>query len=306
MTALAERLEDYATLRRALGYKPDPDRRLLGGFVRDLDASGQSTVTVDAALAWAALASTAPASAARLTIVRGFARYLVGFDPATEVPPRGLVRANKVRPTPHIFTPAEIAAVMDTARGLTPGLWAATMSTLVGLMAATGIRPGEAYRLGRLDVDPDDAALAVLHSKHGKSRRIPLHPTTVTALGRYAAVRDREAQYETTTFFVNADGRPLDSHDVASTFRRLLLATASINPLPGHRPTRVGDLRHSFAVSTLLSWHRSGADVPSRLPVLSAYLGHNDPHATYWYLEAVPELMALAARRLERSMGARP
>lgn len=172
-------------------------------------------------------------------------------------------------------------------------------------MAATGIRPGEAYRLGRLDVDPDDAALAVVHSKHSKSRRIPLHPTTVTALGRYAAVRDREVQCETTTFFVTADGRPLDSHDVASTFRKLLLATASISPPPG-RPGRVGDLRHSFAVSTLLSWHRSGADVPSRLPVLSAYLGHNDPHATYWYLEAVPELMALAARRLERSMGARP
>jgi len=304
VTNLAERLEDYATLRRALGYKPDPDRRLLGGFVRDLDASGQCTVTVDAALAWAALASTAPASAARLTIVRGFARYLAGFDPATEVPPPGLVRANKVRPTPHIFTPAEIAAVMDAARGLTPGLWAATMSTLVGLMTATGIRPGEAYRLGRLDVDPDDAALAVLHSKHGKSRRIPLHRTTVTALGRYAAVRDREVQCETTTFFVTADGLPLDSHDVASTFRKLLLATASINP--GRRPARVGDLRHSFAVSTLLSWHRSGADVQSRLPVLSAYLGHNDPHATYWYLEAVPELMALAARRLERSMGARP
>lgn len=304
MTALAERLEDYATLRRALGYKPDPDRRLLGGFVRDLDASGQCSVTVDAALAWAALASTAPASAARLTIVRGFARYLAGFDPATEVPPPGLVRANKVRPTPHIFTAAEIAAVMDMARGLTPGLWAATMSTLVGLMAATGIRPGEAYRLGRLDVDPNDGALAVLHSKHGKSRRIPLHPTTVTALGRYAAVRDREVQCET-TFFVTADGRPLDSHDVASTFRKLLLATASVSPPPA-RPARVGDLRHSFAVSTLLSWHRSGADVPSRLPVLSAYLGHNDPHATYWYLEAVPELMALAARRLERSWQARP
>jgi len=307
VTNLAERLEDYATLRRALGYKPDPDRRLLGGFVRDLDASGQSSVTVDAALAWAAEASTAPASAARLTIVRGFARYLAGFDPATEVPPPGLVRANKVRPTPHIFTPVEIAAVMDAARGLTPGLWAATMSTLVGVMAATGIRPGEAYRLGRHDVDLDAAALAVIHSKHGKSRQIPLHPTTVSALGRYTALRDRAFEVAAAaTFFVTADGRPLDSHDVASTFRKLLLATASITPPPGKRPARLGDLRHSFAVSTLLSWHRSGADVPSRLPVLSAYLGHNDPHATYWYLEAVPELMALIARRLERSMGARP
>jgi integrase len=148
--------------------------------------------------------------------------------------------------------------------------------------------------------------LAVLHSKHGKSRRIPLHPTTVTALGRYAAARDREVQCETTTFFVTADGRRLDSHDVASTFAKLLLATASINPLAGQRPARLGDLRHSFAVSTLLSWHRSGADVQSRLPALSAYLGHNDPHATYWYLEAVPELMALAAHRLERSWQARP
>lgn len=306
MTALSERLEDYAGLRRALGYKPGPDRRLLAGFVRSLDASSQSTVTVDSALAWAAEAPTAPAGAARLTALRGFARYLSGFDPATEIPPTGLVRANKVRPAPHVYAPAEIAALMGAARRLSPSVWAATMSTLVGVMAATGLRPGEAYRLGRHDVSFDDASLAVIHSKHGKSRRIPLHATTVAALLRYATVRDRAFPAPVpATFFVATNGHGLDSHETASTFRDLLRA-ASITPAPGKRPARLGDLRHTFAVSTLLSWHRSRADVASRLPVLSAYLGHNDPHATYWYLEAVPELMALAARRLERSWQARP
>ncbi len=195
---------------------------------------------------------------------------------------------------------------MGAARRLSPRVWADTMSTLVGVMAATGIRPGEAYRLSRHDVSLDDATLAVIHSKHGKSRQIPLHPTTVVALGRYMARRDRAfGDPCAATFFVTADGRPLDSTEAASTFRHLLGA-APICPPPGKRPARLGDLRHSFAVSTLLSWNRSGADVSSRLPVLSAYLGHNDPHATYWYFEAVPELMALAARRLERCWEARP
>lgn len=305
MSPLAQRLDDYAALRRALGYRPDAARRLLAGFVADVEAAGRSTVTVDAALAWAARASTPAATAARLGVVRGFARYLAGLDPATEVPPVGLVRARRTRPTPRIFTPAEIAAVMEEAQGLRPGGWAATMSTLVGVLAATGLRPGEAYRLGRHHVDLDEASLSVIHSKHGKSRRIPLHATTVEALGHYSALRDAAHGPAPATFFVDARGRRVDGHAASHSFAGLVGAASTAGG-SAERPARLGDLRHTYAVSTLLSWHRDGVDVPARLPVLSAYLGHNDPHATFWYFEAVPELTALAARRLERFWAARP
>jgi integrase len=295
VSALSAHLDRYTELRRALGYKPEPYAVLLRGFVRDLEAAGQPTVTVDAALAWAAQAPTAPAGAARLTALRGFARYLCGFDSACQVPPVGLIRANKVRPAPHIYSPAELAALLQAATTLAPAAWAATMGTLIGLMAATGIRPEEAYRLRCEHVDLDRAALSIVNSKGGKSRRIPLHPTTVEALTLYSDTRGRAGD----AFFVNPRGACLTSHDAAPVFRQLL-GVASI-PTLRRRRARLGDLRHTFAVSTLLDWHHAGADVARRLPVLSAYLGHNDPHSTYWYLEAVPELMAVVAQRLERA-----
>ncbi|HSS08724.1 MAG TPA: tyrosine-type recombinase/integrase [Acidimicrobiales bacterium] len=301
MTALSEHLDRYVALRRALGYRPDNDARLLGDFVRYLDASDQSSLTVEAALGWAALAPTDKASAAHLTTVRGFARYLAGFDHNTQVPPAGLIRVSDVRPTPYIYSPREVAALMTAAMGLTPELWAATMATLVGLLAATGIRPGEAYRLRREHVDFEDAQLSVVHSKHGKSRRIPLDPSTIEALDRYARLRDRAFEDQAGKgFFLTGDGAGLTSHVVAPTFRRLL-QLASIEAPYGRRRPRLGDLRHTFAVSTLLAWHERGVDVQRQLPVLSAYLGHNEPRVTYWYLEATPELMALAARRLQLS-----
>lgn len=139
MSGLSAHVDGYVALRRALGYRPDKLGRRLHAFVASLDASGLSTVTVDAALAWAAQASTVAASAARLTNIRGFARYLSGFDPATQVPPVGLVRSGKTRQAPHIYTPAEIAGLMEAAGRLEPAVWAATMATLIGLMGATGL-----------------------------------------------------------------------------------------------------------------------------------------------------------------------
>lgn len=298
MSVLSAHLEGYAELRRAVGYKFEGDERLLRGFVRYLNTAGQPTVTVDAALAWAAQAPTSPAGAARLTVVRGFARYLSGFDPACQIPPVGLIRANKVRPAPHIYSPAEIAALLQATATLEPGVWAATMGALMGLMAATGIRPEEAYRLRCEHVELDRAALSVVNSKGGKSRRIPLHATTVKALALYSEARGR-AFRGGGGFFLTAKGAWVTSHDAAPVFRQLL-AVASITAV-GRRRARLGDLRHTFAVSTLLDWHQAGADVARQLPVLSAYLGHNDPASTYWYLEAVPELMAVVAQRLERA-----
>jgi integrase/recombinase XerD len=301
VTALSEHLDRYLQLRRALGYDYQGQGRLLGEFVRYLETLNQLTVTVDAALAWASEAPTGPASATRLTAVRGFAHYLVGFDEATQIPPTGLIRENKVRPTPYIYSPAEITALIAVAEQLPSPLWAATMATVIGLMTATGLRPGEVYRLGRDHVDFDDAVLRVMHSKHGKSRQIPLHPTTVTALRRYARLRDDTFSEPTSDgFFVTARGSDLSSEVVTDTFRRLVTAVPIHTP-QGRRGPRLGDMRHTFAVSTLLAWHQGGVDVQRRLPVLSAFLGHNAPAATFWYLEATPELMALAAARLESS-----
>lgn len=147
--------------------------------------------------------------------------------------------------------------------------------------------------------------MSVLHSKGGKSRQLPLHPTTVDALGRYTEIRDRAFPTMTTTvFFLGPKGQPLHSHLVSTAFRGLV-AQVLIGTAPGRSRGRLGDLRHTFAVRTLLAWHEAGDDVARRLPLLSAYLGHNDPSATYWYLHAAPELMAIAGHRLEQSWAAR-
>jgi integrase len=301
MTAgLSERLDRYLQLRRALGYSYADRGRLLADFVEFLQASGLGAVTVDAALAWANRAPTDAAVAARLSMVRGFARYLAAFDHTNQVPPTWLVPQNKVRPTPHIYSAAEIEALMKAASLLTPPLWAATMSTLIGLAASAGLRPGELYRLGRDDIDFATGQLNVMHSKYGKSRQIPLHATTLEALRRYSVVRDSSIEDPTATFFVGPQADGLSSGLVSPSFKRLA-RTAGIPA-----PVRLGDLRHSFAVSTLLAWHRAGVDVQRQLPVLSAFLGHNEPAATYWYLQAIPELMGLVADRIEQVWQARP
>jgi integrase/recombinase XerD len=274
MTAgLSERLDRYLQLRRALGYSYYDRGRLLADFVEVLHASGLAVVTVDAALAWANRAPTDPAVAARLSMVRGFARYLAAFDDNNQVPPTWLVPQNKVRPTPHIYAAWEIEALMQAARLLTPPLWAATMGTLIGLAASTGLRPSELYRLGRDDIDFAAGQLRVLHSKHGKSRQIPLHATTIEALHRYSVLRDSSIEDPTASFFVGPDAVGLSSRLVSSSFKRL----ATTAGVPAAVRARLGDLRHSFAVSTLLAWYQDGVDVQRQLPVLSAFLGHNVP-----------------------------
>jgi integrase len=206
-----------------------------------------------------------------------------------------------VRTVPHIYSDAEIARLMRACSTLSPARFAATMATLIGLMASTGLRPGEIRRLDRQHVDLAAAKLTVWHSKSGRSRQLPLHPSTVNALGDYSLARERAHPLRRSeAFFPSVRGARLTSAAMSKTFRTLR-AKASITPRCGSRPARLGDLRHTFAVTTLLSWHRAGADVQRQLPVLSTYMGHLNPRHTYWYLEATPELMALVAERLERS-----
>ena len=166
------------------------------------------------------------------------------------------------------------------------------------MLAATGMRLGEATGLDRADADLDGGVLTIRDGKFGRSRLVPLHPTVTSALASYAARRDRLCPSPAATrFFVSTAGTALRTSGVDSAFAQL--TTALGLRTPASRP-RVHDLRHSFASRQLLDWHRAGADAQARMPLLSAYLGHVSPAGTYWYLTAVPELMELAAARLTR------
>jgi len=302
MTALANHAEEYLRLRRALGHKLDDAHRLLPRFVAYLDAIGAGTVTIETALAWARRPDADPASSVwmrRMTVARGFARHMAGVDPSTEIPPLGLVTFRQRRRAPFIYSNADIAALMAHARDTIPTpLRAATIETLIGLLAATGMRVGEAIRLERPDVVWADALIVVRDSKFGKSRLVPLDPSTIAALGDYAKQRDRLQPHPASrTFFVSTVGTALRHCDIGRTFCKLIDATR-VGAGAANRP-RIHDVRHTFAVRTLVGWYRDGHDVQARLPRLATFLGHRDPISTYWYLSAVPELLSLATARLE-------
>jgi integrase len=202
------------------------------------------------------------------------------------------------RSTPHLYSDAEISALLSAAGGLRPPFRAATYTTLFGLVATTGTRVGEAIRLGRDDVDVEAGLLLVKQSKFNKTRLLPLHPSVVNVLTSYARQRDQfYPQPKTATFFVSTAGTQLIYNNVRAVFGDLT-TDATVWPSPARR-RRIHELRHSFAVATLLDWYRAGIDVDARLPLLSAYLGHVDPAATYWYLHAAPALLGLAAQRLD-------
>jgi integrase/recombinase XerD len=307
MSTLRQVADDYLHVRRALGYKMDHAARLLPRFVAYLDALGAETVTIESALAWAQSSVHDPAPAARaqrLAVVAGFARYLLGIDPRTEVPPASLLPYPQRRRPPFIFTWSDITALMAEARQLRPPLRAATYETLFGLLSVTGMRVGEAIRLDRDDIDLSEGVLVVRVSKFRKSREVPVHTSTVETLARYAGTRDQlQPRPRSASFFVSIRGTRLLYSPVFHTFHRLVEA-AGIGAESPVAP-RIHDLRHSFAVRTLIDWYRSGNDVQAYLPRLSTYLGHRDPHSTYWYLSAAPELLALAAGRLEAAKEAR-
>lgn len=303
MTALSQAADEYLQLRRSLGHDLADAHRLLPRFVAYLDAIGAPTVTIEAALVWAQRPDADPASSVwpqRMTVARGFARHMVGIDDRTEVPPIGLIPSRQRWRPPFIYSAADVDALMAQARAIRWRVPAATHETLIGLLAATGLRVGEALKLDHSDIDRTEAVLLIRESKFGKSRQVALHPSTLEALDRYAHCRDQlQPRPATPSFFVSIRGTRIIYPVVQQVFRRLCTdagvgAGSTITP-------RVHDLRHTFAVRTLLEWYRAGEDVEARLPWLSTYLGHRDPRSTYWYLSAAPELLALAAGRLELS-----
>src|SRR6266699_2721605 len=303
VSGLRARAEEYLVMRRALGFKLETWGPRLMSFIAFCEERGAATVTTDLAVQWA----TTPArggdheayQARRLDVVRIFARHLQALDPAAEVPPGDVLDRRQCRVQPYLYSPQEVTALMAAARTLRPAFRAVTWRTLVGLLAVTGMRQGEACRLTRDDVDLDAEAITILDSKFGKSRMVFLHPTTAAALRAYDRARDEAFPGPAAdTFFVNSQGRPLNRLNTSYVFNELV-AAAGIKVPPGQRAPRLHDLRHAYTVQTLLDWYRDGGDVQARLPVLSTWLGHIDPKSTYWYVSSVPELLALAAGRLE-------
>jgi integrase len=303
VSPLEQNLADYLDLRRSLGHQLAEAAWLLPGFVAYLDACGSPAVTIEAALAWAqqapksATGQMTTLGARRMTAARGFARYLSGIDPRTQVPPLGLMPHRARWRQPFIYTTADIDALLEAAcHTIASPLRAATYQTLIGLLAASGLRIGEAIKLDRADVDWTQGVLLIRESKFGKSRLVPLHPTSMQALDGYARLRDElQPLPAEPAFFISLKRKRLLYAVVQETFRRLI-ETAGIGA-GAPSPPRLHDLRHTFAVRTLLAWYRGPEDVQPRIPSLSTYLGHREPSSTYWYLSAAPELLALAAGR---------
>ena len=304
MSALRAAAGEYLAMRRTLGFKLTTQGQHLMSFVCFCEERSADHVTAGLALEWATRTAKGSGSevyqARRLDVVRIFARHLQALDPATEVPADDVLARRYLRIPPYLYSPLEIAALMSAADALRPALRTATWRTLIGLLSVTGMRQGEACRLRRDDADLEAGTLLITDSKFGKSRLVFLHPTAIAALRGYEQARDQAfPEPGAATFLVNSRGGPLDGNNIQHTFA-VLVAAAGIQAPPGRRAPRLHDLRHAFTVATMLDWYRDGGDVQARLPLLSTWLGHVDPKSTYWYLQAVPELLALAASRLEQ------
>lgn len=304
MSPLEQAVEEYLAMRRGLGYQLAEHGRVLPQFARFLEQRDAPLITTELVLEFAML----PAQASvvwwhqRLAIVRGFAIYLRAFDTGHEIPPVNLLPAKFRRAIPYLFSEAEIQALLDAARFLRPPLRAASCEALIGLLAVSGMRVSEACGLDRCDVELDQSRLTVRHAKNGRSREIPLHPSTIEALARYARTRERlcPVPKDPDAFFVSATGGRVDRNFVWKGFDQLRNATGLDHQTLGRR-ARLHDIRHGYALRTLIGFYRDGGDIEARLPQLSTVLGHVHPADTMWYLQATPELLALACERLERT-----
>jgi integrase/recombinase XerD len=301
MSVLRKHLEDYLALRRSLGFKLGRPGQMLEGFVGYLEQAGAATITTEHALAWA----TGPAGAdptywrARLAAVRPFARYLAPRIPGTEIPPPGLLPGpSSRRAVPYLYSGAEISALMTAAAAIRTPFRAATYQVLIGLLAATGMRVGEAISLDRDDLDTGSGLLTVRDGKFGKSRQLPLHDSVLRALAGYAQLREsRRERPAAPAFFASVTGTRLIYQNVHFTFHELT-RQAGLRPRSAACRPRIHDLRHAFAVTALARWYADGGDVAARLPLLSTWLGHADPAGTYWYYSdsrVIPIPASLAA-----------
>ncbi|MCE9567505.1 MAG: tyrosine-type recombinase/integrase [Planctomycetes bacterium] len=301
-TTMSAKVAEYLTFRRDLGYQLRIEGLLLRQFARHADDTGhRGPLTTELALQWARLPSGADRlyQARRLEIVRCFARYLAATEPGTEIPGRGLLGPAHRRTSPRIFTKDEVAGLMIAAGrlGSPKGLRPHTYRTLIGLLAACGLRISEALHLENRDTDLVRGMLTIRETKFRKTRLVPLHPTAIEPLRAYVVERNRivtNSQCE--RFFVNDRGLGLPYSTVRTVFRKL--CNALTMKATGRRP-RLHDLRHTFACRRVEQWYDTGVDVAHAIAALSVYLGHAKVTDTYWYLTATPDLMARAATRFE-------
>jgi integrase len=311
MITLRDALPQYVTFRQALGTKLQEPARTLLDFVNFMERVRTAFITTELALQWAMKPQGVQRATwgRRLSMVRKFAAWLSTIDSRTEVPPRHLLADRQRRKPPHIFSDREIEQLMAEAARLpsSSGLRPITYKTLIGLLASTGLRPQEVLALNKADVDLENGVLAIRQTKFGKSRFVPIDESTRRALARYAKLRDRlDLRRATEAFLVSERGQRLAPSSTRKTFATL---SCAIGLRPSARKGRSGrgprlqDFRHSFVTRRLINWYRTGRDVERELPKLATYLGHVDPVHTYWYIQAVPELLQLAAERLD---GRRP
>lgn len=308
MTALQKHLDDYLELRRGLGFEFVRGESRLRAFIGYLARKRSGRITVPQVVDYVMrpAGGSANTRAGYLSAIRGFAKYLSGIDPRTEIPPPGMVRKDP-RPQPFIYSDGEVIRLLDAARTHCSSdryaLKPSTLHCLLGLLAVTGMRLGEALSLKPDDIDWAQGVVTIGRAKYQKTRLIPLHASTVRQLRLYGGRRDRFFAerpwlHPAHRFFVSSYGGPLTSNEVGHDFRRLTRRIGLRDP-NAHRGPRIHDLRHRFAVSTLLRWYRGGRKIDPLLPVLSTYLGHVFITGTYWYLTCTPELMAAAGARLE-------
>jgi integrase len=301
-------IDDYLAVRRQAGFALKVEGEQLRRFARFAEQAGhRGTLTVQLAVHWASSSSSGrPLTAARrIEVLRPFTSYCRQFDPATEIPPRWLFGRAHRRLTPHIFTNDEVLDLLDACDRLYPpgGLRGASCKTIFGLIAATGLRISEATGLTRLDVDLEQRLLHIRCAKFGKSRWVPIHPTTAEALQRYVRKRDDDPiAGNTNAFFVFDYGRPASTRSVEYAFK-ILRAALKWRARGDHPAPRLYDLRHSFVCHRLQDWYARGLDVDRSILALSTYLGHAKVTDTYWYETATPELLAIAARRFVRREG---
>jgi len=298
MSALRKTLQEYLQLRRKFGFKLEREGLLLPQFVDFLEQQGAIHITSSLAVRWATAPSTASPRwwAERFGEVRLFARFVAAQNPNTEVPSADLLpRWRSRRLVPFIYSDADLVALIRSTE-IFEGVKRTTYATLLGLLAVTGMRVGEAISLDRNDIDWRAQSLVIRSGKFGKSRELALHPTTLEALRAYGRMRDRALPHpRSAALLLSLVGTRLLYKNVQRGFAQLLYRTALPYNLP--RRPRLHDLRHAFAIKTLTRWYREGLNVETRLPLLSTYLGHVNPSQTYWYLTATPEMMQLAERR---------
>jgi len=291
---------DYLRGRRQRGYRLADQGWLIANFLDRLDARDATMIGIADAVAFA---QASPGTgrrwqAARLRTIRAFAAYVHDLDPAAaELIPAGLITAKVTRRIPYLYSREQIAELMSRAAVLSPPLLATGVHTLIGLIAATGLRSGEAVALEVDDLSLDDGVLTVT-GKYGKQRLVPLHVSTLEALSGYLQLRATlTGTPPTGPLLAGVRGSRLNVNTARAAFRAIADACA-LPTQPGCAPPRLHDLRHTFAVNTLIDAYRQGGDIDARIAALANYLGHVDPVNTYWYLSASPELMALARDRM--------